>query len=90
MLKRQNIRYFAENVYLREKLRNPICTICGDASECKEIPVEAFQLQVENIRLREELQRLSLLRMEILNNNPMFRKSGAMLGKLLFQRRDQV
>lgn len=71
-MKDQNAKFFAENIYLWEKLKNPVCPYCGDASVLKEIPVETYELQIENIRLKEELERVSLLKREIRSNNRMF------------------
>ncbi|KAE8664014.1 Homeobox-leucine zipper protein ANTHOCYANINLESS 2 [Hibiscus syriacus] len=51
----------AENDYLKHAMANPVCNNCGGPAVPGEISYDQHQLQMENARLREELDRVSAL-----------------------------
>lgn len=46
---------------MREAMRNPICTNCGGPAMIGEISLEEQHLRIENVRLKEELDRVCAL-----------------------------
>ncbi|KAE8704716.1 Homeobox-leucine zipper family protein [Hibiscus syriacus] len=51
----------AENDYLKHAMANPVCSNCGGPAVPGEISYDQHQLQMENARLREELDRVFAL-----------------------------
>lgn len=60
-LKRQNEELMIDNIRMKEAIRNPICTNCGGPAILGEVSIEEHHLRVENARLKDELNRISLL-----------------------------
>lgn len=60
-LKRQNEELMIDNIRMKEAIRNPICTNCGGPAVLGDVSIEEHHLRVENARLKDELNRMSLL-----------------------------
>ncbi|KAG1362302.1 homeobox-leucine zipper protein ROC5 [Cocos nucifera] len=61
ILKQENDKLRAENMSIREAMRNPICSNCGGAAVLGEISLEEQHLRIENARLKDELDRVCAL-----------------------------
>ncbi|CAN6175080.1 unnamed protein product [Urochloa humidicola] len=61
LLRQENDKLRAENMTIREAMRNPICTSCGGAAVLGEVSLEEQHLRIENARLKDELDRVCAL-----------------------------
>ncbi|TVU16097.1 hypothetical protein EJB05_39646 [Eragrostis curvula] len=62
LLKQENDKLRAENLSIREAMRNPVCGSCGGpATMLGDLSLEEHHLRVENARLRDELTRVCAL-----------------------------
>nr|CAD1821380.1 unnamed protein product [Ananas comosus var. bracteatus] len=61
LLRQENDKLRAENLTIREAMRNPICTNCGGPAMLGEVSLEEQHLRIENARLKDELDRVSAL-----------------------------
>ncbi|CAK9160978.1 unnamed protein product [Ilex paraguariensis] len=61
ILKQENDNLRIENIAIKENMRNPICTNCGHPAILGEISLEEHHIRIENARLRDELNRISVL-----------------------------
>ncbi|XP_019189515.1 PREDICTED: homeobox-leucine zipper protein ANTHOCYANINLESS 2-like [Ipomoea nil] len=61
ILRQENDKLRAENMAIREALRNPICNNCGAPAMIGEISLEEQHLRIENVRLKDELDRVCAL-----------------------------
>lgn len=70
-LRNENEKLKAENLALREAIRNVVCSSCGGAANnMAEMSFDEQQLRTENIKLREEVSRLSALATKQLGRPP--------------------
>ncbi|XP_042474431.1 homeobox-leucine zipper protein ROC5-like [Zingiber officinale] len=60
-LRQENDKLRAENLSIKEVMRNPICNNCGGLAVLGEVSLEEQHLQVENGRLKDELDRVCSL-----------------------------
>ncbi|XP_075498200.1 homeobox-leucine zipper protein ROC2-like isoform X1 [Primulina tabacum] len=60
-LRAENKRLKDENMSHMEHLKNAACLSCGSPLVIPEISVDEHQLRAENLRLREEIERLSTI-----------------------------
>ncbi|XP_071709455.1 homeobox-leucine zipper protein ANTHOCYANINLESS 2 [Rutidosis leptorrhynchoides] len=58
LLRQDNDKLRAENLAIREAMRNPICTNCGGPAMIGDISIEEQHLRIENARLKDELDRV--------------------------------
>lgn len=61
ILRQENDKLRAENMSIREAMRNPICTNCGGQAMIGDISMEEQHLRIENARLKDELDRVCTL-----------------------------
>uniref|UniRef100_A0A1J3JBB0 Homeobox-leucine zipper protein HDG1 n=1 Tax=Noccaea caerulescens TaxID=107243 RepID=A0A1J3JBB0_NOCCA len=61
LLRQENDRLRAENMSVREAMRNPMCGNCGGPAVLGEISMEEQHLRIENSRLKDELDRVCAL-----------------------------
>ncbi|TKW34229.1 hypothetical protein SEVIR_2G292200v4 [Setaria viridis] len=61
LLRQENDKLRAENMTIREAMRNPICANCGGAALLGEVSLEEQHLRIENARLKDELDRVCAL-----------------------------
>ncbi|KAL6652206.1 hypothetical protein ACP70R_011131 [Stipagrostis hirtigluma subsp. patula] len=62
LLKQENDRLRAENLSMREAMRNPVCSGCGGPAMLgDQLYLEEHHLRLENERLRDELTRVCAL-----------------------------
>ncbi|XP_072989012.1 homeobox-leucine zipper protein ROC5-like [Typha latifolia] len=61
ILRQENDKLRAENLSIREAMRNPICSNCGGPAVLGEISLEEQHLRIENARLKDELDRVCVL-----------------------------
>ncbi|KAJ8573277.1 hypothetical protein K7X08_009788 [Anisodus acutangulus] len=61
ILRQENDKIRAENMSIREAMRNPICTNCGGPAMIGEISLEEQHIRIENARLKDELDRVCAL-----------------------------
>lgn len=61
LLRQENEKLRAENMSIRDAMRNPICSNCGGPAIIGEISFEEQQLRIENARLKDELDRVCAL-----------------------------
>ncbi|THG05495.1 hypothetical protein TEA_020378 [Camellia sinensis var. sinensis] len=61
ILKRQHEELMMENISMKEGMRNPICGNCGGPAILGDVSIEEHNLKVENARLKDELNRISIL-----------------------------
>lgn len=61
MLRQENDKLRAENMSIRDAMRNPICSNCGGPAMIGEISLEEQHLRIENARLKDELDRVCAL-----------------------------
>ncbi|KAF8412309.1 hypothetical protein HHK36_000270 [Tetracentron sinense] len=57
ILRQENDKLQAENLLIRDAMRNPICNNCGGSAILGEISLEEQHLRIENARLKDELDR---------------------------------
>ncbi|XP_074588144.1 homeobox-leucine zipper protein ROC5-like [Curcuma longa] len=60
-LRQENDKLRAENLSIKEAMRNPICNNCGGLAMLGEVSLEEQHLRVENARLKDELDRVCSL-----------------------------
>ncbi|PKA54175.1 Homeobox-leucine zipper protein ANTHOCYANINLESS 2 [Apostasia shenzhenica] len=58
ILRQEHEKLRAENITIRDLMRNPICGSCGGPAVLGEVPLEEQQLRIENARLKDELDRV--------------------------------
>ncbi|ONK59195.1 uncharacterized protein A4U43_C08F3960 [Asparagus officinalis] len=61
ILKQENDKLRAENMSIKEAMRNPICGNCGGPAILGEVSLEEQHLRIENARLKDELDRVCAL-----------------------------
>ncbi|KAM7472159.1 hypothetical protein LguiA_010342 [Lonicera macranthoides] len=61
ILRQENDKLRAENMSIREAMRNPVCTNCGGPAIIGDISIEEQHLRIENVRLKDELDRVCAL-----------------------------
>ncbi|CAL5192598.1 unnamed protein product [Lathyrus oleraceus] len=61
LLRQANDKLRAENMSIREAMRNPMCSNCGEPATINEISLEEQHLRIENARLKDELDRVCTL-----------------------------
>ncbi|RZS26034.1 hypothetical protein BHM03_00059328, partial [Ensete ventricosum] len=61
ILRQENDKLRAENLSIREAMRNPKCCNCGSPAVLGEISLEEQHLRIENARLKDELDRVCAL-----------------------------
>ncbi|KAK4483449.1 hypothetical protein RD792_010636 [Penstemon davidsonii] len=61
LLRQDNDKLRAENMSIRDSMRNPICTNCGGPAIMGEISLEEQHMRIENARLKDELDRVCAL-----------------------------
>ncbi|MCO5614870.1 hypothetical protein L7F22_069155 [Adiantum nelumboides] len=61
VLRKENEKLKAENFALRDAVRNVSCPNCGGPSNLAEMSFEEQQLRIENVRLREEIERITAM-----------------------------
>ncbi|KAL8554334.1 hypothetical protein ACS0TY_002499 [Phlomoides rotata] len=61
LLRQDNDKLRAENMSIRDAMRNPICTNCGGPAMIGDISLEEQHLRMENARLKDELDRVCAL-----------------------------
>ncbi len=61
LLRQENEKLRSENILMREALKNPSCQHCGGPATIGEMSLDEQQLRIENVRLKEELDRVSAL-----------------------------
>jgi homeobox-leucine zipper protein len=59
LLRQENDKLRSENVLMREALKNPTCQHCGGPASLGEMSLDEHR--IENVRLKEELDRVSAL-----------------------------
>ncbi|KAL3521508.1 hypothetical protein ACH5RR_019657 [Cinchona calisaya] len=57
LLKQENDKLHIENISMKEAMRNPVCSKCGNLAALGEISIQENRLKIENARLRNELNR---------------------------------
>ncbi|XP_076954544.1 homeobox-leucine zipper protein HDG1-like [Bidens hawaiensis] len=58
ILRQENDKLLAENMSIRDAMRNPMCTNCGGPAMIGDISLEEQHLRIENARLKDELDRV--------------------------------
>ncbi|XP_043691343.1 homeobox-leucine zipper protein ANTHOCYANINLESS 2-like isoform X2 [Telopea speciosissima] len=61
ILRQENDKLRAENLTIRDVMRNPICNNCGGPAMLGEISLQEQHLRIENARLKDELDRVCAL-----------------------------
>ncbi|MCO5587226.1 hypothetical protein L7F22_041173 [Adiantum nelumboides] len=61
VLRKENEKLKAENFALRDAVRNVSCPNCGGPANLAEMSFEEQQLRIENVRLREEIERITAM-----------------------------
>lgn len=61
ILKQENDKLRAENMSIKEAMRNPMCGNCGGPAMLGEVSLEEQHLRIENARLKDELDRVCSL-----------------------------
>ncbi|GLT84529.1 hypothetical protein SLE2022_027540 [Rubroshorea leprosula] len=61
LLRQDNDKLRAENMSIRDAMRNPICANCGGPAILGDISLEEQHLRIENARLKDELDRVCAL-----------------------------
>ncbi|KAH7445299.1 hypothetical protein KP509_01G001800 [Ceratopteris richardii] len=61
VLRKENEKLKAENFALREAVRTVSCPNCGGPANLAEMSFEEQQLRIENVRLREEIERITAM-----------------------------
>eukprot|EP00250_Pteridium_aquilinum_P017164 c23484_g1_i1 orf=617-2857(-) len=60
-LRNENDKLKVENAALREAVRSVVCSNCGGPTNMQETSLEEQQLRLENAKLKEEVNRLTIL-----------------------------
>eukprot|EP00249_Psilotum_nudum_P037059 c9377_g1_i1 orf=796-3156(+) len=60
-LRSENERLKAENFALRDAIRNVSCPSCGGPANLAEMSFDEQQLRIENVKLRDEIDRISTI-----------------------------
>ncbi|XP_076944729.1 homeobox-leucine zipper protein HDG1-like [Bidens hawaiensis] len=60
-LKKENDKLLYHNIAMKEALRSPICNNCGGQAMVGDIITDDHHLRFENARLKDELNRISIL-----------------------------
>uniref|UniRef100_A0A1J3F9G5 Homeobox-leucine zipper protein ANTHOCYANINLESS 2 n=1 Tax=Noccaea caerulescens TaxID=107243 RepID=A0A1J3F9G5_NOCCA len=58
LLRQENDKLRADNMSIRDAMRNPICTSCGGPAMLGDVSLEEHHLRIENARLKDELDRV--------------------------------
>ncbi|KAH0919001.1 hypothetical protein HID58_026661 [Brassica napus] len=66
----ENDKLRAENMSVREAMRNPMCSNCGGPAVLGEVSMEEQHLRIENSRLKDELDRVCALTGKFLGRSP--------------------
>ncbi|XP_020582116.1 homeobox-leucine zipper protein ROC5-like [Phalaenopsis equestris] len=61
ILRQENDKLRAENISIRDAMRNAICNNCGGAAVLGDVSLEEQHLRIENARLKDELDRVCAL-----------------------------
>ncbi|CAL9102884.1 unnamed protein product [Musa acuminata var. zebrina] len=61
ILRQENDKLRAENLSIREAMRNPMCCNCGGPAVLSEISLEEQHLRIDNARLKDDLDRVRAL-----------------------------
>ncbi|XP_065007410.1 homeobox-leucine zipper protein ROC5 isoform X2 [Musa acuminata AAA Group] len=61
ILRQENDKLHAENLSIREAMRNPICSSCCGPAVLGDVSLEEQHLRIENARLKDELDRVCSL-----------------------------
>ncbi|KAJ3680138.1 hypothetical protein LUZ60_016416 [Juncus effusus] len=61
ILRQENDKLRADNLAIREAMRNPMCNSCGGPAMLGEVSLEEQHLRFENARLKDELTRVCAL-----------------------------
>ncbi|KAI7745031.1 hypothetical protein M8C21_022267 [Ambrosia artemisiifolia] len=61
ILKQENDKLRIENVAMKEAIRTPVCNNCGGQAMVGDISIDEHHIRIENARLRDELNRVSIL-----------------------------
>ncbi|XP_057805580.1 homeobox-leucine zipper protein ANTHOCYANINLESS 2-like [Salvia miltiorrhiza] len=61
ILRQDNDKLRAENMSIRDAMRNPMCTNCGGPAMIGDVSLEEQHLRIENARLKDELDRVCAL-----------------------------
>ncbi|XP_059651469.1 homeobox-leucine zipper protein ANTHOCYANINLESS 2-like isoform X2 [Cornus florida] len=61
ILRQENDKLRTENMSIRDAMRSPICTNCGGPAVIGDISLEEQHLRIENVRLKDELDRVCAL-----------------------------
>jgi homeobox-leucine zipper protein len=80
LLRQENDKLRAENMTIREAMRNPICANCGGAAVLGEVSLEEQHLRIENARLKDELDRVCALGVSALQPLPELMGAGGLPG----------
>ncbi|KFK35314.1 hypothetical protein AALP_AA5G268200 [Arabis alpina] len=80
LLRQENDKLRAENLSVRESMRNPMCGNCGGPAILGEISMEEQHLRIENSRLKDELDRVCSLTGKFLGSSNPIPDSSLVLG----------
>ncbi|KAG2331091.1 hypothetical protein Bca52824_002271 [Brassica carinata] len=69
LLRQENDKLRADNMSIREAMRNPTCNICGGPAMLGDVSIEEHHLRIENARLKDELDRVFNLTGKFLGQN---------------------
>ncbi|KAI0520523.1 hypothetical protein KFK09_007999 [Dendrobium nobile] len=61
ILRQENDKLRAENISIRDAMRNAVCNNCGGAAVLGDVSLEEQHLRIENARLKDELDRVCSL-----------------------------
>ncbi|KAF5805521.1 putative transcription factor & lipid binding HD-SAD family [Helianthus annuus] len=61
ILKQENDKLRIENIAMKEAIRAPVCNNCGGQAMVGDISIDEHHIRIENARLRDELDRVSIL-----------------------------
>ncbi|KAK4491947.1 hypothetical protein RD792_002730 [Penstemon davidsonii] len=69
-LRNENERLRAENMRYKDALRNATCPTCGGPATVGDMSLDEQNIRIENIRLREEIDRISATAAKYVSNKP--------------------
>ncbi|KAG9155416.1 hypothetical protein Leryth_009858 [Lithospermum erythrorhizon] len=69
ILKQDNDKLRIENIAIRQAMGSPICGNCGGQAVVGEVTMEEHHLRIQNARLRDEVNRISLLANKFLDRS---------------------
>ncbi|KAJ6404598.1 hypothetical protein OIU84_012710 [Salix udensis] len=72
LLRQDNDKLRAENMSIRDAMRNPSCSNCGGPAIIGDISLEEQHLRIENARLKDELDRVCALAGKFLGRPDIF------------------